>query len=217
MHSQGDLPSDEASIEANPLPYFLAMVESVDYEVGRLLDSLDDETLENTVIILMGDNGTSRKVIQAPFTSNRSKGTLFEGGVRVPLIVAGAEVANQNSRSDVLVTSTDIFATVMELSGAELPKYEDSYSFAGDIRGGGTTERDYSFTEVAINGNAYANTIRNKDYKLFTQSGETTGFYKIVGYTEGVNLIDTQLSSEASVAFEELTRELESMNIPNDL
>lgn len=213
MHSQGDLPSDEASIEANPLPYFLAMVESVDYEVGRLLDSLDDEALENIVVILMGDNGTSRKVIQAPFTSNRSKGTLFEGGVRVPLIVAGAEVAHQNSRSDVLVTSTDIFATVMELSGAELPKYEDSYSFAGDIRGGGTTERDYSFTEVTINGNAYANTIRNKDYKLTTQGGVITGFYKIVGYTEGPNLVDTPLSSEASAAFEELTQELKKLNI----
>ncbi len=217
MHSQGELPSDEVSIETNPLPYFLAMVESVDYEVGRLLGSLDDETLGNTVIILMGDNGTSRKVIQAPFTSNRSKGTLFEGGVRVPLIVAGAEVANQNSRSDMLVTSTDIFATVMELSGAELSQYEDSYSFVDDIRGGGTTKREFSFTEVTINGNAYANTIRNKDYKLTTQGGVITGFYKIFGYTEGPNIVDTPLSSEASAAFEELTQELDRMNIPNNL
>ncbi|MFI3306229.1 MAG: sulfatase-like hydrolase/transferase [Rikenellaceae bacterium] len=217
MHSQGELPSDEASIETNPLPYFLAMVESVDYEVGRLLESLDDETLENTTIILMGDNGTSRKVIQAPYTTNRSKGTLFEGGVRVPLIVAGAEVSNQNSRSDILITATDIFATVMELSGEELPIYEDSYSFADVIRRGGTTQREYSFTEVTINGSAYSNTIRNQSYKLFTQGGVTTGFYKIAGYTEGANLIDTELSTEASLAFEELSRELERMNIPNDL
>ncbi len=217
MHSQGDLPSDEESIEANPLPYFLAMVESVDYEVGRLLDSLDDETLDNTTIILMGDNGTSRLVIQAPYTTNRSKGTLYEGGVRVPLIVAGCDVANLNSRSDVLITSTDIFATVMELSGEVMPQYENSYSFADDIRGGGTTKREYSFTEVAINGNAYANTIRNQDYKLFTQGGVTTGFYKIVGYTEGTNLIDTQLSTEASSALDELAQKLESMNIPDNL
>ncbi|MFR9562512.1 MAG: hypothetical protein SNG10_08080, partial [Rikenellaceae bacterium] len=79
------------------------------------------------------------------------------------------------------------------------------------------TEREYSFTEVTINGNAYANAMRNQDYKLFTQGGVITGFYKIAGYTEGANLLGTPLSTEASAAFDELSRELESMNTPNNL
>lgn len=36
MHSQGNLPTDQASIDANPLPYYMAMMESIDYEIGRL-------------------------------------------------------------------------------------------------------------------------------------------------------------------------------------
>lgn len=211
MHSQGDLPNDEASIEANPLPYFLAMIESVDYEIGRLLDSMDEVTRENTIVIIMGDNGTSRRVIQAPYTSNRSKGTLYEGGIRVPLIVSGAGVVAGNSRSYALISATDIFATIIELSGREMKSYEDSYSFADIIKGRGTTEREYSFSEVEVNGNAYANAIRNRDYKLFTQGGTPIGFYKIVGYTEGPNLLDTQLSAEESAAFDELTKALETI------
>ncbi|MBK8533359.1 MAG: sulfatase-like hydrolase/transferase [Flavobacteriales bacterium] len=84
MHTQGPLPTDQASITANPLPYFLAMVESLDYEMGRLLATIPADELANTVIIFIGDNGTDRNVIQAPHAMNHGKGTLYEGGVHVP-------------------------------------------------------------------------------------------------------------------------------------
>ena len=102
MHSQGALPTDQASITADPLPYFLAMTESVDYEMGRLLDALPPEVRANTVVIFMGDNGTDAGVIQMPYLPNHGKGTLFEGGVRVPLVIAGPAITRMGQHEEAL-------------------------------------------------------------------------------------------------------------------
>ena len=56
LHTQGNLPSDEGSIDANPLPYFLSAVEAMDTEMGRLINSLTPEERANTIIIFIGDN-----------------------------------------------------------------------------------------------------------------------------------------------------------------
>ncbi len=213
MHSRGELPADEESINDNPLPYFLAMVESMDYEIGRLLSSLSESELANTVVIFMGDNGTNRTVTQEPFEKSKSKGTVYEGGVRVPLIVSGAGVASPNRCSDVLISAPDIFATIMELSGEQMSCYEDSYSFAGVINGDGTTSREYSFTEIICNGNPYTNAIRNTDYKLITIDGEVSEFLKIDGFTESAINLDAELSDEAQRGYDELITEINSMNI----
>jgi len=62
------------------------MVECVDRQLGVLLDSIDD--LANTLVIFVGDNGTDDDVAEADFDDDRGKGTVFESGVRVPLIIA---------------------------------------------------------------------------------------------------------------------------------
>ena len=72
--------------------YFYAMIEAMDTLIGRLLASLDSETRENTYVIFLGDNGTSSNVISAPFRAGRAKGTIYEGGVNVPLIITGPGV-----------------------------------------------------------------------------------------------------------------------------
>ena len=51
LHYQGNLPSDQASIDANPLPYYMAMLEAMDTEIGNLLNAMSAEDKENTVII----------------------------------------------------------------------------------------------------------------------------------------------------------------------
>ncbi|MBT8318480.1 MAG: sulfatase-like hydrolase/transferase, partial [Lutibacter sp.] len=77
LHSQGNLPSDEASIVTNPLPYYMAMLEAMDSEMGRLMNSLSQEEKENTVIIFIGDNGTPQQVAQE-YNSSRTKGSLYQ-------------------------------------------------------------------------------------------------------------------------------------------
>lgn len=78
LHSQNNLENTEEAIEKNPLPYYQAMLESLDTEIGRLLDSMSQEERENTLIIFMGDNGTPNQVIQAPYEKRKAKGSLYQ-------------------------------------------------------------------------------------------------------------------------------------------
>ena len=73
LHSQGNLAVDAASIDANPLPYYLSALEAMDAEMGRFLSSLSAEERANTVIIFIGDNGTPAKVVQSPYSRQTAK------------------------------------------------------------------------------------------------------------------------------------------------
>ena len=52
------------SIEQNPLPYYFSMIEAMDTEIGRLLESIGSDVVNNTTIIFIGDNGTPNQVAQ---------------------------------------------------------------------------------------------------------------------------------------------------------
>lgn len=141
MHSKGALSEDESIIEASPLPYYMAMVESLDFEIGRLLDSINDPDLENTIVIVMGDNGTPGQVSQEPYTSSTSKGSLYKGGINVPLIIAGKGVTRLNQRDNNLINSVDLFPTISTLAGHSLDSYEDGYSFFDLLTNDGNFQR----------------------------------------------------------------------------
>lgn len=117
LHSYDGLPSGPAGPITNPRPYFEAMIEAMDTEIGRLLRAVD---LNETTVVFVGDNGTAGGTIQAPYVADRAKGTLYEGGLRVPLLVAGAGVTHPGRESAELVHLTDLFATLLELAGADL-------------------------------------------------------------------------------------------------
>lgn len=93
-----------------------AMVESLDREVGRLLDGL--VAAGPTTVIVIGDNGTAGPGVEAPFPADHGKHTLYDGGVRVPLLISGAEV-RARGECDALVQGLDLFATVAELAGVD--------------------------------------------------------------------------------------------------
>jgi arylsulfatase A-like enzyme len=91
------------------------MVEALDTEIGRLLAALPDRA--NTHIVFVGDNGSAASVIQPPYVGTRGKGTLYEGGLRVPLVISGPAVAQPNRTNDTLVHVTDLYPTLLELAG----------------------------------------------------------------------------------------------------
>lgn len=106
----------QANPPENPRPYFKALIEAMDTEIGRLLEEMDPDVLANTVVIFMGDNGSEDDVISAPFTAERSKESVHQGGIHTPLIVSGPGVATGRV-TDGLAKAADLFATVIELSG----------------------------------------------------------------------------------------------------
>ena len=125
----------ELSPEADPRQHTAAMIEAVDHELGRLLDGLGEELLEDTTIVFLSDNGTSPLAHGGEHDEGRAKGTLYEPGLRVPLIVAGARVSEPGRSSAALINTTDLYATLAELAGidarANLPDARalDSVSF----------------------------------------------------------------------------------------
>ena len=117
LHSQSLPPVEPAS---QPVPFYDAMVEALDKELGRLLAGLPPAVAANTTVILIGDNGSTGAVVLPPYEPSKAKGTLYQGGVRVPLIVSGAGIVAPGRAHPGLVQASDLFATVLELCGADL-------------------------------------------------------------------------------------------------
>jgi arylsulfatase A-like enzyme len=107
-----------------------AMVEAADTELGRLLDGLDPGRAARTTVVVVSDNGTDPTWLQAPFPPGRGKGTVYEGGVRVPLIVVGPAVAAPGREVDHLVHARDLFATVLDVAGLGASAPPESVSLA---------------------------------------------------------------------------------------
>lgn len=97
-------------------PYFEAACEALDSEIARILAVID---LAETTVIFVGDNGTTGQVIQAPYTTGHAKSSLYEGGTRVPLLIAGAGVVAPNRESDAPVDVSDLHATILDLAGID--------------------------------------------------------------------------------------------------
>jgi arylsulfatase A-like enzyme len=93
-----------------------AMLEAVDAEFGRLMKSVDDRT----TVVLTADNGTESFAVREPAEPDRSKDTLYDGGVRVPMAVSGYAVDTPGTVVDALVHLVDVFATVADIAGVEL-------------------------------------------------------------------------------------------------
>lgn len=106
------------------------MLEAVDHEIGRLLaetgiaERLQDGTLQynpdsNTVVVFVSDNGTYMPSVKPPFDPFRAKGSLYQSGIWVPLIVAGPPSVVNSPGRDVehMVNTTDLFSLFRELAG----------------------------------------------------------------------------------------------------
>lgn len=169
LHDRDSLSPGQQAIDRDPVPYYLAAIEAMDREIGRLLDSFSADTRANTVIIYMGDNGSPRRVYQGS-PRQRGKGSVYQGGVAVPMIISGRGVTRMGEREDALVSSVDLFATIADLAGAGTTEFNDSLSFAGLLSNAGSGPRSYAYTEVVsenLNRDEWA--IRNDRYKLMRQ------------------------------------------------
>lgn len=94
-------------------------IQAADTELGRLLDHIDYDDAD-TVIIVTADNGTPQDIAeatQALWEDGRCKNSVGECGLWVPMIVSGAGVGN--GTADILVSATDLHATILDIAGVE--------------------------------------------------------------------------------------------------
>lgn len=101
--------------------YYLAQLEIMDREIGRLRAHLEQRGLaENTVVVYMTDNGGSRCNYGRSTPLEGSKYTLFDGGVRTPLLISWPGVTSPGSISKALVSSLDLVPTFLAASGSAI-------------------------------------------------------------------------------------------------
>lgn len=94
---------------------YAAMIASVDENIGRLMSALDSEGIsENTIIILTSDNGG----LQGNAPLRGRKGDLWEGGIRVPLLISWPKQVAKRTVCNVPVISYDFLPTLLDMTGS---------------------------------------------------------------------------------------------------
>jgi len=114
--------ANKSPVGGHTNPVYAAMISSVDEGVGRIIQGLADAGLTtNTVVIFYSDNGgLSGQTSNLPL--REGKGSFYEGGTRVPLIVKWPGMIATNVVSDVPVYGVDIYSTIREISGGTIPE-----------------------------------------------------------------------------------------------
>ncbi|MCX8512610.1 MAG: sulfatase, partial [Chthoniobacteraceae bacterium] len=161
-----------------PTAEYLAMLEHFDNEVGRLLAFLDELRIaDNTVVIFTSDNGGMGRVASnAPL--REAKGSPYEGGSRVPLILRWPGRVKPDSQCDVPVHAVDYYPTYAEIAGGTTPAGHkiDGLSVLPLLTQGGTIARDtlawHMPSYTAMYGRTPCAVIRKGDWKLIHWFGD---------------------------------------------
>lgn len=151
-------------------PTYAAMIEGMDISIGKLLAALDDESLSrDTLVIFTSDNG--------PFAANvrplrGEKGYLYEGGIRVPMIVRWPDRVIADTVTSAPVITMDVHATILDVANlkADPSNNPDGISLKQLLMGDQDLDREaiyFHYPNYAFHkGNRLASAIRSGDYKL---------------------------------------------------
>lgn len=217
-----NLPS---SINGNFPIHTRAAAEAMDTELNRLLTNISPTVLANTYIIFVGDNGTDKPATTAPFLPGHAKGTVYEGGLNVPLIIKGPGVA-AGAECGALANLTDIFATIADVVGVSHASATDSISLRPYFAQPGLPSlRTTVYAENFVpNGSGpytfRQRAIRNDRYKLmyiYDHSNLPTEqhmFDLSIDPFELNDLLAAPLTSQAQIAFDALSPLLDEIIPP---
>lgn len=193
-------------------PEYAALVESMDENIGRVLQHIKDAGLDdNTIIVFTSDNGGLSTAETSP-TSNAplraGKGWIYEGGIREPFIVkvpgkASGQVSNEP------VHGIDIYPTVLDACGVTIPNPDDIDGVSlMPLLNGEEFQREklfWHYPHYGGKGDAPAGAIRKGDYKLIElfETGETELYNLKEDISEANNL-----AGELPAVKDELLQEL---------
>ncbi|MEM9281999.1 MAG: sulfatase [Verrucomicrobiota bacterium] len=179
-------------------PVYAAMVETLDQNVGRVLATIESLGLkENTLIVFTSDNGGfAGATDHAPLRAN--KGSHYEGGIRVPLIIAGPRV-RAGAVSEVPTISADLYPTILEMAGlpARPLQHLDGASLAAHLTEGSSVERESLFWHYPHYNrhpeNAPVSIIRKGHWKLieFLETGDLELYDLESDIGESINLVES--------------------------
>lgn len=182
-------------------PAYAAMIESTDEGVGRIMDKLEELAIaDDTVVVFFSDNG-GHGVITSMAPLRGSKGMLYEGGIREPMVVRWGRKVKAGTVCDVPVVGIDFYPTLLEIAGAKKPPTQvlDGVSIVPLLTESGDIRREAIYWHFPAYLEAYdrrkgawrttpAGAVRCGDYKLieFFEDGriELYNLAKDIGETK---------------------------------
>ncbi len=144
-----------------PRSAYAAMVTRMDREVGRLIQTVEELKLtKNTIFVFTSDNGpvydqhggTDTDFFNSHAGLNGRKGSVYEGGIRVPLVVSWAGRIGAGRESDRVTGFEDWIPTLLELAGEQPPAGLDGISFAPSLLGKRQEPRPFLYREFPAYG-----------------------------------------------------------------
>ena len=183
-------PFDEPT---NTRDEYVAMLERVDQGVGRILETLDKLGLrENTIVIFTNDNGGEWLSRGAPLSHH--KGTVWEGGIRVPAILRWPGRIPAGSVSSQVGITMDLTATVLAATGASVPQESalEGINLMPILEGRAPQVDRTLFWRVAGAGARPQRAVRSGDKKLLLDGGRAMLFDLRADIAERDNLIGQQ-------------------------
>ncbi len=164
--------------------YYLANLNCLDDSIGRLLDTLEQQSIaDNTIVVLFSDNGGPPTTGACNLPLAGSKFTLWEGGIRVPFVLARPEESTPGTVCEGLISTLDILPTCLQAAGIELPGGLDGQAIPKDATEI-TEQRDLFWRW----GDSYA--VRSGDWKLL-HTGSTGGRAPCDGIVERTELFQS--------------------------
>lgn len=153
-------------------PVYAAMVENVDWNIGRVMEKLDELGLaENTVVLFASDNGGVAAITDNhPF--REGKGHLYEGGIRVPFIIKWPGHISPGTTSERPTISEDIYATIVDIAAESATPNTplDGRSLVGDFSGNTNSSEEtvlhWYYPHYVGHALAPGAAIRSGSYKL---------------------------------------------------
>ena len=148
------------------------VVEDLDRSTGRLMKALGELNLDReTLFIITSDNGADYNGNPGPIRGR--KGEILEGGQRVPMIIHWPGHVSQGQVSDELAMGTDIFPTLLSITGIEPPKDRiiDGKDLSSMWTGAAPSPHDYLYYFPTLG--ALPGAIRDKQFKLLANTGDT--------------------------------------------
>ncbi len=172
---------------------FATMVAILDKQVGDICNTLDSLGIaDNTMIVFTSDNGPHQEGGADPdfFNSNGElrgyKRDLYEGGIRVPMIIRWTDVVEKNSKSNHVSAFWDFLPTMAEMIGAECPENVDGISFLPELTGQGEQKKhDYLYWEFHENNGRQA--LRQGDLKAVRYDIHNNGKIELYNLKDDVS------------------------------
>jgi arylsulfatase A-like enzyme len=155
------LPRDPEQIRVETARYY-GLLTHLDEQIGRILKELENRRLaDNTIVIFAGDNGLTLGA-----HGLLGKQTLYEEGVRVPLMIRHPRIKAPGRTSAALVYLADVLPTVFEWTGIDLPDDVEARSLAGICADRAESVRDAVFGRYDEKDDPRFRSIRTDRYKL---------------------------------------------------